>query len=539
MERLYPTHRKHKMALLGVYVENSTQRLKQFENWLGRDVDGVHGVIGAASWGDFVDSSRWAVDSVWGPTGREVFWSVPITVNGANLHSAANGDYNQYYKQVAQNLLRSDDSGPIYVRTGWEFNGDWFRWSAQGKEDAFIGAFREFVDTFRSVSDRFKFEWNVNEAYGGMDPAKAYPGDNYVDIIGMDFYFNPQWQSYDGAAAFAHVRDQKYGLQWLENFAKAHGKPTAYSEWGAQGNNAGSFVKAAKEWFDSHNVVYQTYWDSDAAYPGRLSDGSDPATGSAFKSAFSGRSSNGVDWDSDAGNNNSGDNDSGSGSSPATGNESEAPAETPVATPDDGGQNGSGAKASAGWSQQSWGTSRSETWHGTDGNDWYQSQGGGDTMHGGKGDDTYSIFSASDRVVEKAGAGTDTVTTWIHDYTLPDNVENLVFYGWGNANGNGNGLDNLIIGNDGRNVLNGMGGNDVLTGGKGADTFVIGKGQGDDTITDFRRAEGDKVNFKGFGDGANLSNNGDDWSIRAADGSVTHVTISGTTSLSSSDYFWG
>ncbi|WP_161600763.1 glycosyl hydrolase [Teichococcus oryzae] len=501
------------MALLGVYVDNSAQHVRQFEKWLGRDVDGVHGVIGSANWTDFVSSSQWSVDTLWKPTGREVFWSVPLIVNGANLYSAANGDYNKYYKQVAENLLdySNNPTGDIYVRTGWEFNGDWFRWSAEGREDAFIGAFREFVDAFRSVSSRFKFEWNVNEAYGGMDPAKAYPGDKYVDIIGMDFYFNPQWQNWDSAKAFAHVRDQKYGLNWLENFAKAHGKPTAYSEWGAQGNNASGFIKAAHDWFESHNVVYQSYWDSDAAYPGRLSDGSDPNTGSAYKSVFRDAStppSNG-----------------------GSGNNSD-----PVELPSIG---TGGAKASAGWTKQSWGGSGRDNWTGTSGNDWYQSNGGGDIMQGGAGDDTYNIFSSSDRVVEKAGAGTDTVQTWIGSYTLPDHVENLTFYGSGWSNGTGNGLANIIIGNSGANVLNGMGGNDVLTGGAGADLFVIGKGMGHDRVTDFRRGEGDKINFKGFGDGTYLSQEGDVWSLRAADGSVTKVTIAGTTSLSSSDYSWG
>ena len=32
----------------------------------------------------------------------------------------------------------------------------------------------------------------------------------------------------------------------------------------------------AKAWFDSHNVVYQTYWNSNASFPGKLSDGKFP-----------------------------------------------------------------------------------------------------------------------------------------------------------------------------------------------------------------------------------------------------------------------
>ncbi|MFC3127242.1 glycosyl hydrolase, partial [Pseudoroseomonas globiformis] len=363
-------------------------------------------------------------------------------------------------------------------------------------------------------------EWNVNEAYGGMDPAKAYPGDHYVDIVGMDFYFNPQWQNWDSAKAFEHVRDQKYGLQWLEDFAKAHGKPTAYSEWGAQGNNASGFIKAAADWFESHNVVYQSYWDSNAQYPGRLSDGSDWNTGSAYKSEFR-------NWNST---------EPSFGASPPVNSGSGGSAGSAGGTGSDNGGASTGAKASAAWTTQSWGGSN---WTGTDGNDWHQSSGrAGETMRGGKGDDTYYVMHPGDKVIETAGGGTDTVVTWLGSYTLPDHVENLTFYGQSWSRGTGNNLDNIIIGNDAPNVLNGKGGNNILTGGGGADTFVIEKGAGHNTITDFRRWEGDKIDFRGFGDGTYLNRSGDEWSLRASDGSVTKLTISGVTWLSSSDYMW-
>ena len=30
-----------------------------------------------------------------------------------------------------------------------------------------------------------------------MNPADAYPGDEYVDVIGMDFYYNIKWNPTD------------------------------------------------------------------------------------------------------------------------------------------------------------------------------------------------------------------------------------------------------------------------------------------------------------------------------------------------------
>ena len=93
---------------------------------------------------------------------------------------------------------------------------------------------------------------------------------------------------------------------------------------------------------------------------------------------------------------------------------------------------------------------------------------GADRMEGGKGNDTYLIDNVGDRVIEKAGEGTDLVRSSI-SYTLPEHVENLVLTGSGHINGSGNGLANAITGNAGKNTLKGGGGVDTLKGGGGVD----------------------------------------------------------------------
>lgn len=150
-------------------------------------------------------------------------------------------------------------------------------------------------------------------------------------------------------------------------------------------------------------------------------------------------------------------------------------------------------------------------------------------MRGGMGDDVYYVHGAGDRVIEKAGAGVDTVRTSI-GLTLPDHVENLVAYALGLAGEGplvGNALDNHIVGplldlatlvgldgNDtlegGRNgaVLEGGRGDDVLIqsfgsslGGPGADVFVargLGAMTFPDTplrVLDWRPGEGDHIHI--------------------------------------------
>ncbi len=122
---------------------------------------------------------------------------------------------------------------------------------------------------------------------------------------------------------------------------------------------------------------------------------------------------------------------------------------------------------------------------------------GADAMAGGSGNDVYLVDNAGDTVRENVRDGTDTVQTTLTTFTLPDNVENLVFTGSGSFAGVGNGLDNSITGGTGSDTLNGGAGDDILTGGAGSDFLTGGSGAdqfvfnvslastGVDTITDF------------------------------------------------------
>ncbi|MBZ0290226.1 MAG: hypothetical protein K8I30_21560, partial [Anaerolineae bacterium] len=116
---------------------------------------------------------------------------------------------------------------------------------------------------------------------------------------------------------------------------------------------------------------------------------------------------------------------------------------------------------------------------------------GNDQLIGGRGDDTYVINASSStnwaEITELADEGRDTVlaTAYFNNpaYTLPDNVENLVYdnrsYNAGVPAVTGNALDNVIT------VTNGLSdrGEFIIDGGLGADT-LIGGGTSDTYILD-------------------------------------------------------
>ncbi|QOZ22711.1 Calx-beta domain-containing protein [Bradyrhizobium sp. CCBAU 51753] len=105
------------------------------------------------------------------------------------------------------------------------------------------------------------------------------------------------------------------------------------------------------------------------------------------------------------------------------------------------------------------------------------------TLQGGAGDDIYAVQSNQDTVYEVANEGTDTVQTFLANYVLPANVENLTFIGPIAHDGTGN------VSN---NVFTGTAASDTFTGAGGSDTFNYRQaGGGFDTITDFNANNAD------------------------------------------------
>jgi hypothetical protein len=149
----------------------------------------------------------------------------------------------------------------------------------------------------------FTFEWNPTIGDLGVgNLSKYYPGDDYVDDIGLDVYDIAQG-TYPGAKAeFRHVLTERYGLNWLTRFATSHDKPVVLPEWGlgwgtcsksgqpiiasgkqvCGGDNA-TWVNLMATWISTHNVAEATYWDFQTSAVGR---GQNPLTAKVLATRF-------------------------------------------------------------------------------------------------------------------------------------------------------------------------------------------------------------------------------------------------------------
>jgi serralysin len=126
-----------------------------------------------------------------------------------------------------------------------------------------------------------------------------------------------------------------------------------------------------------------------------------------------------------------------------------------------------------------------------------------DLMDGGNGNDRYIVDNANDRIIEAADHGYDSIFSSV-SRTLGANIEAMYMTGVDATWAIGNGLDNMINGNNANNAVAGGAGSDWLWGqggddrvvggvgedhvwgGDGADTFVFRQAAGLDYLEDFQ-----------------------------------------------------
>lgn len=88
---------------------------------------------------------------------------------------------------LAAGLAELQDANvPVLWRPFHEMNGGWFWWGAQ-EPDVFIAVWRHMFDYFTNTKGLNNLLWVYGPNHG-KKTADYYPGDNYVDIVGLDAY---------------------------------------------------------------------------------------------------------------------------------------------------------------------------------------------------------------------------------------------------------------------------------------------------------------------------------------------------------------
>jgi hypothetical protein len=274
--------------------------------------------------GHFLQAGGW---KDFGPGKPSMVVSVPLAFGGFTptqavakdgLEMAAEGKYDLAYRYLAHSMVSAGYPDSI-IRLGWEFDGNWMPWTAQGNAAAYVAAYRHVHDVLAAVSPGFRFDWTSAGGYesvpragtyqwqGAMDWTDAYPGDAYVDIVGVDLYDENQGQAYDQSTGTwkdpaAVWRYESTPLTVVRDFAIAHYKQVSYPEWGlsdggsvAAGDNGGdnpAFVQGMADWFASlprtgpGSLAYQSYFQGTTQTDGIHAIGHFPKSYRLFRTLF-------------------------------------------------------------------------------------------------------------------------------------------------------------------------------------------------------------------------------------------------------------
>lgn len=142
------------------------------------------------------------------------------------LGDIAGGRYDDYLTEFATSVKRTNV--PVAVTVAHEMNGNWYPWGTQKNKPAeFVAAWRHVHDVFAHVgATNVIWTWtpNVINYLHGTALTSFWPGEKYVDWMGVDGYF-----THKGNSTYASL----FGPT-LKAMTRISGKPILIVETGSE-----------------------------------------------------------------------------------------------------------------------------------------------------------------------------------------------------------------------------------------------------------------------------------------------------------------
>ncbi|MFE1857707.1 glycoside hydrolase family 26 protein [Streptomyces anandii] len=283
----------------GAFLGSGAQgvaRMTYLSRWLGgTDMRVGHTYLPGNSWSDIEGTAAFL--DVWAQWRRQkadrmLVLNVPMQERNEDhlsdttvrwlLQQGAAGRFDQHFRALAERLVELKVPDTVLV-LGWEMNGTTYTHRCGPDPQAWKKYWNRIVTTMRSVpGQRFRFDFAPSRGRDAVPWTECYPGDDTVDIIGMDAYDQPRGLSFDEQVK------EPYGLQAHVNFAKSHHKPISYPEWGLfrNGDNP-EYMRRMLEWIREYKPLYNTL--TDYCPHGVWGCAANPASSRVYRSLLFGR----------------------------------------------------------------------------------------------------------------------------------------------------------------------------------------------------------------------------------------------------------
>ncbi|GGN06933.1 hypothetical protein FHR83_002370 [Actinoplanes campanulatus] len=252
----------------GFPVLNSAS-VREFCSSRGRDCKVAHTYTDRTSYDSMTSGSGWTFEYFADFDGVLVISQALVPDRGENLAAdCAAGKHDQNWRDFGALMVRHG-RGDSIVRLGWEMNEPTMAWRGLNATD-YIACYRKAAGALRSANPQVVLDWTINahntpaDLCGGLS-TNCYPGDEYVDIIGIDNYDHHPWSP--TKADFDRTAAAPEGLNWLFDFAREHGKLFSVGEWGVMptadaGKDNPEFIRWMHAWFAEHApyLAYEAYF---------------------------------------------------------------------------------------------------------------------------------------------------------------------------------------------------------------------------------------------------------------------------------------
>ncbi|MGK5501224.1 glycosyl hydrolase [Streptomyces sp. URMC 125] len=179
------------------------------------------------------------------------------------------GEFRAYLDRVARLAHAADDEDgdpiPMIYRPFHENSGSWFWWGAAHASPAeYVELFRYTVEYLRDTRNvhNLLYAYSPGGGFGGSDDVfmRTYPGDAYVDVLGIDSYD-------DSGASRQYLNGIVADLGMVARIAEERGKVSAFTEFGISGALKPNGRNPNRSWYtDVFDAITADPWASRSAY---------------------------------------------------------------------------------------------------------------------------------------------------------------------------------------------------------------------------------------------------------------------------------
>lgn len=216
----------------GVYEgKDDIAGVDAFGAWLNRAVIATDYVSAAETAKNAVSLKAWG-DWKRAKPGRQFVLGLP-SLAGGTYSDALAGKYDAQFRTLAQQL-KDNGLGDATIRLGYEANNPSIGiWQATKQPWSFRETFKRYQRIMEAVSPEFKWDLNFMLGQSGWVTSFSvlYPGDAYVDIVSVNVY-DMGGSSLTPYRRWQNLLNNSMGINALKSFARSHGKPYAFPEWG-------------------------------------------------------------------------------------------------------------------------------------------------------------------------------------------------------------------------------------------------------------------------------------------------------------------